>query len=277
MPIAFACAVSHAPGLRAWPQAAPPDVRERIFATFERLREQIDAANLDALVVFTAEHWANFFLDHMGAFCVGRGEEFEGPVEAWLPVERSRIPGDPALATEIVSAAYRAGIEPGFSYELQLDHGTMVPLSFLTPAMRLPIVPIIINTLADPQPAAFRARDFGRVAGSIAERSPKRIGFVATGGMSHDPGAPRQGWSDVEFDRRFMQQMESGDVTALGAYTNEDFAAVGAGTFELLTWIALAGALNGRAGTVLAYDLVPPWGGGAGMMAFSAAPAGGER
>ena len=271
MPISFACAVSHAPGMRAWPEAVEGDAKTRLFGAFERLSSDLEEARLDALVMFTAEHWANFFLDHMSAFCVGRADRFEGPVEPWLRVDKSSIPGDSELAAAIVSTAYREGIEPGYSYEMQLDHGTMVPLSFLTPRMDIPVVPIIFNTLADPQPIARRCRDFGRIVGDIAEASEKRIGLIATGGMSHDPGAPRQGWSDVEFDKRFMAELASGDTDALARYSSEELAAAGAGTFELLTWIALGGALNGRKGTILTYDLVAPWGGGAGMMSFYAA------
>ncbi|MGD1065814.1 MAG: hypothetical protein ABR975_03270, partial [Vulcanimicrobiaceae bacterium] len=160
------------------------------------------------------------------------------------------------------------GIEPGFSYEMQLDHGTMVPLSFLTPAMDVPVVPIIFNTLADPQPLPGRCLTFGRLIGELADRSERRIGLIATGGMSHDPGAPRQGWSDEGFDKKFLSQMAAGDADALGRYTPEQLAAVGAGTFELLTWIALGGALNGRTGSVLTYEVVAPWGGGTGLMSF---------
>jgi hypothetical protein len=50
------------------------------------------ASKPDALVAITVEHWANFFLNHMPAFCIGRADHYEGPVED-LPMSRS-CPGD---------------------------------------------------------------------------------------------------------------------------------------------------------------------------------------
>jgi hypothetical protein len=46
------------------------------------------ASKPDALVAITVEHWANFFLNHMPAFCIGRADHYEGPVED-LPMSRS--------------------------------------------------------------------------------------------------------------------------------------------------------------------------------------------
>jgi hypothetical protein len=46
----------------------------------------------------------------------------------------------------------------------------------------------MFNTLAAPQPNANRCLAFGRVIGRVAAQSQKRIGLIATGGLSHDPG-----------------------------------------------------------------------------------------
>ena len=94
----------------------------------------------------------------------------------------------------------------------------MVPLHFLTPEMNVPVVPIIFNTLASPQPTAKRCFAFGEIIGDVARASPQRIGIVATGGMSHDPGERNHGIIDSEFDARFLAAMSSGDDAALTAY-----------------------------------------------------------
>ena len=105
MPISFACAVSHAPGMTAWADAAPPAQKDRIYGGFERLRRELDASGTQVLVLLTSEHWANFFLDHIGAFCVGRADSYRGPVEPWLKIEKCEIKGDPGLAAELIEAA----------------------------------------------------------------------------------------------------------------------------------------------------------------------------
>jgi hypothetical protein len=268
MTIAFACAMGHAPGILAWTDAAPADQKNRLFAAFDVLRGRLESARLDALVVFTAEHWANFFLDHMSAFCIGVAARFDGPIEPWLKIPRVAIPGDEQLAQAIVAACYENDMEPSFAQEMHFDHGTMTPLHFLTPKMGLPVVPIVINTLAPPFPSARRCLKLGRVVGNLLRDSEKRVGIVATGGMSHDPGERNHGVIDAAFDRQFLAQMSAGDLEALAQYSNESLSAAGAGAVELLNWIALAGALQSFRGEVLSYEPVKPWATGIGAMAF---------
>jgi aromatic ring-opening dioxygenase catalytic subunit (LigB family) len=184
MPITFAAATSHVPGMTAWAEAAPAAQKDRVYGAFDRLRQALDASPTDTLIVLTSEHWANFFLDHIGAFCVGRAETYSGPVEPWLKIEKTQIKGDPQLAAELIEAAYDGGIEPGFAYELEFDHGTMVPLHFLSPRMDRPVVPVMFNTLASPQPNARRCLEFGRVIGRVAARSKKRIANRTTSSTS---------------------------------------------------------------------------------------------
>ena len=270
MSIVFSCAVSHAPGMTAWANAAPEAQRDRLYAGFERLRDGLAASRAETLILLTSEHWANFFLDHIGAFCIGRAEHYRGPVEPWLNVEKAQLAGDPDLAQTLLGSCYEAGIEPSFAYEMEFDHGTMVPLHFLAPRMDRAILPIMFNTLAAPQPTARRCFAFGKIIGEVARRSPKRIGLVATGGLSHDPGERNHGLIDSGFDQAFLSAMAEGDAARLSGYRGADFAAAGAGAFELLSWVALAGAMQGAKGEVLAYEAVKPWATGIGLMMFAA-------
>lgn len=273
MSIAFACAASHAPGITAWPDAAPVEQKERIYGAFGKLRQNLIAAKPDVLLLLTSEHWANFFLDHMGGFCIGRADHYNGPIEPWLKVNRARIAGAPELAAGLTEHCVDGGFEPMFSCEMDLDHGSMVPLHFLTPDMDLPVIPVVFNTLAAPQPTAARCLEFGKVIGSFLEQQEARVGIIATGGLSHSPGERNHGFIDTAFDQRFMQQMAAGDLEPLGHYTRSQLAACGGGTFELLAWIALAGALNGRKGEILAYEAVMPWATGIGLMSFASSQA----
>jgi len=268
MALSFACALGHAPGITAWTQSAPAVQRDRLYTAFAQLHSRLQAAAPEALVVFTAEHWANYFLDHMSPFCIGRAHSFIGPIEPWLKIDRAMVPGEPALAETILDACQQNDMDPGFAHEMQFDHGTMVPLHFLTPEMSLPVVPIVINTLAPPVPAPRRCLKLGRVVGDVVRRHPKRIGIIATGGMSHDPGERGHGFIDEAFDHRFLNEMSRGELATLEGYTAAGLGTAGAGALELLNWIALAGALQGAPGEVLAYEPVVPWATGIGAMFF---------
>jgi hypothetical protein len=108
MPLVFAAAASHAPGITAWPDAPPAEQRDAVRAALAAMRDELAAARVDALIMLSSEHWANFFLDHIGAFCVGRGDGFAGPIEPWLNIERAVVPGAPALAGAMPAASSRA-------------------------------------------------------------------------------------------------------------------------------------------------------------------------
>jgi aromatic ring-opening dioxygenase catalytic subunit (LigB family) len=268
MSVEFACSMAHAPGIVAWPDAAPAVQKRRIYETFDELRRRLAEARLDVLVLFTAEHWANFFLDHMSAFCIGSADAFTGPIESWLKIDKRVIRGDPQLARALLEACYANDLEPSSAQELQLDHGTMIPLHFLTPDMQVPVVPILINTLAPrfhPHGAAWHSAALWETSRGARESAS---GLVATGGMSHDPGERNHGVIDSAFDQRFLEQMTRGDLSELASYSQDDLLRAGAGAVELLCWIALAGALRDFHGEVLAYEPVKPWATGVGAMVF---------
>ena len=145
----------------------------------------------------------------------------------------------------------------------------MIPLHFLTPDMRLPIVPIVINTLAPPLPTPRRCFLLGQVVGEVVRRDTRRVGLIATGGMSHDPGESGHGHIVESFDRQFLEAMTAVDRGRLKHYTVAQLRAAGAGAVELLNWIALDGALEGARGEVFAYEPVVPWATGIGAMAFN--------
>lgn len=270
MPLVFACGASHAPGITAWPEAAPKAQAENVIQNYRKLSEMLSAAKPDVLLAITVEHWANFFLDHMPTFCVGRAEHYDGPVEEWLRMSKTRIPGDPEFAAEILEACMEGGVDPSFSDELMFDHATMIPLHFLTPDSDVPVVPLIVNTLTTPMPTARRCYALGGLLRPALEKSAKRVALVATGGLSHWPGEAKAGKINVEFDKRFLDLLIDGDRRKLAGYTHEEIAReAGSGGHEIRTWIALAGALPDWKATLLAYEPVVPWATGYGLVAFS--------
>ncbi len=268
MPIVFACAGSHAPGITAWTDKAEQGQLERFIGGYEEVHDALEAARPDSIVLLTSEHWANFFLDHVGAFCVGRGESFVGPLEPWLKVEKADVPGNPELATKVLEHCYANGFEPNFAHELELDHGSMVPLSFLTPRMDRKVVPIMFNTLMPPRPTAARCLELGKVLRPLLENQKERIAVVATGGLSHDPGEVGHGHIDTEFDSQFLKDMTEGALDRLGRYSDEQLLKAGAGTLELLAWICLAGVMGGKESRVVSYEAVKPWATGVGIVSY---------
>lgn len=272
MAIVFAAGVSHAPGSTAWTEAAPAEQKDAIFAGYERIRGDLAASGAESVVIFTSEHWTNFFFDNMPSFCIGRADRYEGPVEPWLRVPKTTVPGDPDLAHELIAALYEAGVDPSYSDELRFDHGTMVPVHFLLSENMKPVVPVILNTLAEPMPSSESCFRFGAVVGEALQKSDRKVALIATGGLSHAPGERSQGFIDGAFDTEFLANMASANLPALRGLTHERMAAAGGGAHEVRAWIALAGALQtepGRwKGEQIAYEAVIPWATGFGLMEF---------
>ncbi len=270
MPIVFACAASHAPGMTAWTEAAPKDQAERFLHSYRELGARLAASRPDAIVAFSVEHWANFFLSGMPAFCIGRANHYDGPVEEWLKIAKARVPGDGRLAAELIDACLEGGFDPLFSDELLLDHATFLPLHFLNPNLALPLVPIIINTLTPPMPSAQRCYAFGQLIGAVSQRSPQRIAMLATGGLSHWPGEAKHGKINVPFDKKFLKTLLGADRAKLTEYTYEEInTEAGSGGHEIRTWIALAGAVESWKAELVAYEPIVPWATGCGLVAFN--------
>ena len=137
--IAFAATVSHAPGITGFREAAGAQA-ERYYAGMAKLREAFEAAKPDAIIEIFDDHFTNFYVDNMPAICVGVGGSHFGPAEeeSFLKIPRGDVPGHPDLARSLVREAFTAGFELSVSQRLLLDHGSMVPLHFVTPTMNVP-------------------------------------------------------------------------------------------------------------------------------------------
>jgi aromatic ring-opening dioxygenase catalytic subunit (LigB family) len=259
MSLVFAGIMSHGPGMTARAERADPAVRDPFFATLGRLRAALEASRPDAIMVIAAEHFANFFMNNMPAYCIGMADEYEGPIEDpdWLRIARRTIPGNPDLSRRIIAQAMKR-VDLAYAEEWKFDHGIMVPLSFLTPAFDLPVIPANINCQGPPLTPLSRAYEFGRAIREACDAVPERIALVGTGGISHWPATPNSGKINEAWDREFLARWTRNDRGALTAYSDEEtLRDAGQGGFEIRTLIAVAGACEGHAGEIWFCEPIP--------------------
>src|SRR4030095_14253857 len=76
------------------------------------------------------------------AFSVGMAQEAEGPNETWCPMPRYTVRGHVPLAKALFKYGIKEKFDLAAAHELSLDHSLVVPLHFLNPGMKLPVVPI---------------------------------------------------------------------------------------------------------------------------------------
>lgn len=259
MSIVFAGVCSHAPGITGRSERAEPAVRDAFYAALDRMRQALEDARPDVLVVIAAEHFANFFMNNMPAICVGMAEHYEGPIEdeAWIRIKRRRIPGAPALSRALIQKIMSES-DVAYAEEWKFDHGIMVPLHFLTPRYDLPVIPVNINCQGPPLIPPKRAYEFGRALRKACQARPERIAVIGTGGISHWPATPDTGRINERWDRDFLDKFLANRREELIAYRDDDtWREAGQGGFEIRTFIAVAGATEGCTGELWFYAPIP--------------------
>src|SRR5665213_770648 len=128
----------------------------RMAGLFTRLRNEFEEAKPDLIVMFMTDHFISFFLDNMPTFCVGAFEHADGPQELSRSMPQYRISGHPAFAKSLLEYGIENQFDLACSEDMKLDHASVVPLHFLTPDMKIPVVPVHIKALLEPLPRAER-------------------------------------------------------------------------------------------------------------------------
>lgn len=257
--LAFAAGMSHAPGITAFPQAAPPAQRHAFLEATELLRTTVAAANLDAMVIIAPDHFSNFSVSNMPACSVSLNARYSGPVEDWLGLPKVNVPGAPDLAASIMQHAYSRGIEPSGAAQTELEHGVIVPLSFLTPDFGIPVVWVMMNCQVPPLMSLTRSYELGRAIRSAIDASHLRVGVLGSGGLSHAPGSPEADRIDESFDQEFLALLDQGAIEEILAIPPAKLDAAGFGAWEIRLWIAAMGAAHDRRARTLVYEPIQAW------------------
>ncbi|HLF49045.1 MAG TPA: extradiol ring-cleavage dioxygenase [Methylomirabilota bacterium] len=132
-------------------------------------------------------------------------------------------PGDHELAGQLIAKGKAAGRPCVLANDVHypLDYGTVMPMvCYLDPAQKLPLVPVSVCLAAD----LNESYEWGRSLAQVAQESGKRVGFVASGAVSHKlVRGPEKGPSpeDEALDHRFATLLAGGEYAALWTWLPE--------------------------------------------------------
>jgi hypothetical protein len=254
-------ALNHTPLLILRADRPAPEFRRRAFGHFERVGKLLGERGAEALVVFGNDHLQAFFLDRLPALAVGVASRFR-PVasEPWLPERPGGRSGEAALGLYLLQALMAGGFDPAACHELPIDHSVVVPLHRMGDPP-IPLVPVHQNTVAPPLAPAARAFELGRAVRRALEAYPglRRVGVLATGGLSHWIGTPEMGLIDEFWDRKVIDLCAQGRADRLAKWSQPEIDAGGNGGNEIRNWLAAAAAAGNTRAECWMYQPEPLW------------------
>jgi aromatic ring-opening dioxygenase catalytic subunit (LigB family) len=261
--IVCAVAASHAPGLVGLFDGAPEDSKAAVTHMYGALGKEIEAADLDVLIVFANDHLANSRVLEYPDFLVGLGAEHRGPYEwfqPWIGCRDYVVPGRPDVGEAIVRGMARRGTRFFARRDnLRFDDNLSIPTVLCDlDGHRVPVVPVLQNCTVPPIPDQHRCYAVGQALGEIVRDelpAGMRVGLFGSGGLSHEPGGSRYFYIDEDFDHWFLGLLELGDhEKILAEVTPERMEQSGAGgTAELYAWFVVLGAIGNRRCETLGY------------------------
>ncbi len=184
-------------------------------------RAAAEVANFDPDVMLVASpHWMPMSRLRIGGAprYTGTLAEFLPHINEGLPPEHRRdlppvpydFPGDPELAARLHEAGEAAGLPVYLEPEPKaLDHGSMVPILYLNPEGRFPVLLLSIEEGPKEQ-----SRKWGEIIGREVARAGRRAVFVSSGTLSHHFvfDSADALWAQGEaWDRRLMDRISVGD------------------------------------------------------------------
>ena len=219
-----------------------------------RMKEQVQSAKLDVLVIVGDDQYEMFKDEHMPSIGVYYGESIHNAVKQELPPEEwykraqmrrledeteAHYPCHRSLALHFIEnlierefdvaavSATPPGQTEGHAY-------SFVHRWYLQGAV-IPIVPIFLNTYNWPNPPTpKRCVKFGKALRELIASYPEglRVGLMASGGLSHFI-------VEEQMDRDIMAALRRKDLDYLG---NLDARKLKAGSSEIRNWIVVASA-----------------------------------
>ncbi len=238
-----------------------PDVtrarHEATQAAIGRLSSVLAVEAPDVLVVIGDDQGEWFSADNQPVLCIYWGESVENlppSREGLLPLRRLSYwgyYGDGANRAFPVDAALGKYLVETLTHEHEFDvaHVRVQPRhgpfghawgfvhQRLIGDRIVPIVPVLLNTYFPPnQPTPRRCYQLGRAIRQAVEAWPtsKRVGIVASGGLSHF-------FVDEALDRRVLELLAKKDVDGIALLPADK---LDSGSSEIRNWLAAGGALE---------------------------------
>jgi 3,4-dihydroxyphenylacetate 2,3-dioxygenase len=257
MTILMSAIASHSP--RIGIEASAPDFLRGVIKGSYAMGRAIQALEPDVIVLQSA-HWVTTFTWYVTCQPRHRGACVSDELPDLIPGVPYDRPGDPQFGAQLVDALKAKDLlaERNTTEHYKWDYGTFVPLQYLDPAQRIPVVTMGTCVMADLE----ECYKVGIAVRDAAQASGKRVVFVASSALSHKLVRAPEAWptrAHQALDREYMALLRDGRVGEarrfLDGYARETHAEMGGrnlatmlGVLDGLPASRLAGAEYGEYG-----------------------------
>jgi 2,3-dihydroxyphenylpropionate 1,2-dioxygenase len=241
--------MAHAPQFFTLPETEDKKTVARVKRLAQANGKRLKALKPDLYVTVTNDHANQFVLHCVPPFAIHRGNRATGTFAG----RRFAHPVASNEATAVIRYLYEEGFDVSFTETAEVEYSLGIPLSFL--GVEGPILPLFVNAYVPPQPRMERCYALGGAINRGLKALGLRAVVIASGGMSHFPGTARYAEPDLEFDRKVLSELETGNLRYL--LSLDERRMDDSGNIELRCWGVAAGMLGERKPDMLSLD--PSW------------------
>lgn len=238
---------------------------DKIRGAIDAMQSGLEAACLDALIVLFEDDGRAFDSANLPPFHVHAGRSIWGDTS--IPELREsanirHLDCDSDTADLLLEELFHAG------FDMAEGRGEFTPVgdtrlgasrALCEPVSRLgfagPVIPVHISCGAAFSPGGERIRQFGAALGAAINLSAKRIGILASGGLSGEPKGYMAGWIDDILDNWVLRQLERGGPSRIAPMFDVESNALRGSSAQIRLWLAVASAAKacGGKGKTIAY------------------------
>jgi 2,3-dihydroxyphenylpropionate 1,2-dioxygenase len=241
--------MAHAPQFFTLPDSEDKKTVSRVKRLAKANGKRLKALKPDVYVTISNDHANQFVLHCVPPFALHRGNVASGSF-AGRKFEHKIASEE---STEVIRYLYKEGFDVSYTSTAEMEYSLGIPLSFLE--IDGPILPLFVNAYVPPQPRMERCYALGEAINRALIAQGLSAVVICSGGMSHFPGTERYAEPDLEFDKKVLAELETGNLRYLLSLDEQRMD--DSGNIELRCWGVAAGMLGERKPDLVSLD--PSW------------------